>query len=578
MSTNISKQKRDALLHKIQEIRTYIATAEQDDNTARLLSYLSDLAKDVNGKKFGLVFEEHREEIDEVLDTHVPVLTEDTSKFVDNGGQMNFLIEGDNLASLKLLEKTHRGKIDLIYIDPPYNRGKNDFVYDDALIDFTDSFRHSKWVSFLSKRLSIAKELLTRQGVIFISIDDNEQATLRLICDELFGESNFISQLVWEKKKKGSFLSNSITNIKEYVLVYAKCIDDFTGLVGEITTKTETYPCINAPNKREIRHIPKGIKSNYKLSDYSLPAGTEISDTTMSIVLHSDLVIKNGVLADDLVVEGNWRYSQEAMTEYALNGELYLTRDLYLRRIVSDARHKMMKDILPRVGDNQEKAYNSIIDLNNLFESGWGSNEDADEELRLLFGTQKLFDYPKPVRLITKLIAAYRHKQITCLDFFAGSGTTGEAVLNLNRIDGGTRQFILCTNNQNNIAENITYQRIYKVISRESYQASLKYYKVDYISINEQMYYEYADNLLLHIRELVELENGINFTGNDKIAIILTDEEMTDFIAHVSNYMTCEKIYMGHDVLLDGNQEQILSEKRIEINMIPNYYYKELEC
>lgn len=128
MSTNISKQKRDDLLAKIQEIRTYIATAEQDDNTARLLSYLSDLAKDVNGKKYGLVFEEHREEIDEVLDTHTPVLTEDTDLFIDNGGKMNFLIEGDNLASLKLLEKTHKGRIDLIYIDPPYNTGNKDFV------------------------------------------------------------------------------------------------------------------------------------------------------------------------------------------------------------------------------------------------------------------------------------------------------------------------------------------------------------------------------------------------------------------------------------------------------------------
>lgn len=133
MSTNISKQKRDDLLNKIQEIRTYIATAEQDDNTARLLTYLSDLAKDVNGKKYGLVFEEHREEIDELLFTHTPVLTEDTDLFINNGGQMNFLIEGDNLASLKLLEKTHKGKIDLIYIDPPYNTGASNWIYDKGI-------------------------------------------------------------------------------------------------------------------------------------------------------------------------------------------------------------------------------------------------------------------------------------------------------------------------------------------------------------------------------------------------------------------------------------------------------------
>lgn len=136
--TNISKKKRDDLLDKIKQIRAFIAAAPQDENTGNLLSYLSELEKDVDGKKYGLVFEEHREEIDEVLDTHTPVLTEEADLFIDHGGQMNFLLEGDNLAALKLLEKTHRGKIDLIYIDPPYNRGINDFMYDflDKLIGF----------------------------------------------------------------------------------------------------------------------------------------------------------------------------------------------------------------------------------------------------------------------------------------------------------------------------------------------------------------------------------------------------------------------------------------------------------
>ena len=155
MSTNISKQKREDLLNKIKEIRSFISAAPQDENTGNLLSYLSDLEKDVNGKKYGLVFEEHREEIDEVLDTHTPVLTEDKDLFIDNGGQMNFLIEGDNLASLKLLEKTHKGKIDLIYIDPPYNTGNKDFIYDDAFVDKNDTFSHSKWTSFILSLIHI---------------------------------------------------------------------------------------------------------------------------------------------------------------------------------------------------------------------------------------------------------------------------------------------------------------------------------------------------------------------------------------------------------------------------------------
>lgn len=144
--------------------------SQQDENTGNLLSYLSDLEKDVNGKKYGLVFEEHREEIDEVLDTHTPVLSEEKDLFIDNGGQMNFLIEGDNLASLKLLEKTHKNKIDLIYIDPPYNTGNRDFIYSDVFVDSLDSFKHSKWLSFMRNRLPLARKLLSPQGIIFISI------------------------------------------------------------------------------------------------------------------------------------------------------------------------------------------------------------------------------------------------------------------------------------------------------------------------------------------------------------------------------------------------------------------------
>lgn len=151
---------------------------------------------------------------------------------------------------------------------------------------------HTDWLNMLYPRLKIAKDLLTDDGVIFISIDDNEQENMKKICDEIFGGSNFVAQLVWEKKKKGSFLSKAITNIKEYVLVYCKNVDLFEGLIGEINDNTETYPCINAVNKRELRTIPSGIESKYKEQNYFMLKGSEISDTTMSIVLHSDLVIK----------------------------------------------------------------------------------------------------------------------------------------------------------------------------------------------------------------------------------------------------------------------------------------------
>ena len=226
MSTNISKQKRENLLNKIKEIRNFIATAKQDESTGKLLSYLAELEKDVNGKKYGLVFEKHREGIDEVLNTHIPVLVEDRKLFIDNGGQMNFLIEGDNLASLKLLEKTHEGKIDIIYIDPPYNTGKKDFIYDDKYIDKDDSYRHSKWLSFMYNRLHIARCLLTKKGVIFISIDDNELANLRLLCDSIFGEENFVAILSVENNPKGRKNSNYVSISNDYCLIYARNINE----------------------------------------------------------------------------------------------------------------------------------------------------------------------------------------------------------------------------------------------------------------------------------------------------------------------------------------------------------------
>jgi len=371
----------------------------------------------------------------------------------------NVYIEGDNLEVLKLMQRAYFGKIRFIYIDPPYNTG-SDFVYRDSFADSIENYReqsglggqsnadtsgrfHSDWCSMMYPRLRLARELLAPNGVIFISIDNNEVRNARMLCDEIFGEGSFVAQFTWEKKKKGSFLSSSVTNIIEYILCYAKNKEQFPGLIGEINSDTATYPCINAVNGRELRTIPAGIDSKYREPDYFLAKGSIISNTTMNLVLHSDLVIKNRKLASELVIEGNWRYSQEAMTQYALDGEIYLTQDLYLRRIVNDERRKTMKDLLPRVGQDSNATVGSINPA-NLFESGWGSNEDADEELRLLLGTQKILDYPKPVVLIAKLICAARLDEgDIVLDFFSGSATTAHALMKLNAIEGVRRPFIL---------------------------------------------------------------------------------------------------------------------------------------
>ena len=204
-----------------------------------------------------------------------------------------------------------------------------------------------------------------------------------------------------------------------------------------------------------------------------------------------------------------------------------------------------------------------------------GYNEDmgnVGKEGGIAFSNGK-----KPIRLIKNILKTSNKKYATVLDFFAGSGTTGHAVMKLNAEDGGNRKFILCTNNENNICRNVTYERIKRVINKEKYKASLKYYKVDFVPINERLYYEYADELLKHVRELVELENAINFTNNAEIGIVLTEEELENFISNVETFAKCKKLYMGHDLLPTQEQEQALKEHKIEISIIPDYYYKDLQ-
>lgn len=538
MSTNISKKKRDDLLDKIKQIRAFIAAAPQDENTGNLLSYLSELEKDVNGKKYGLVFEEHREEIDEVLDTHTPVLTEDADLFIDHGGQMNFLLEGDNLAALKLLEKTHRGNIDLVFIDPPYNTRNGDFGYDDSRVDLTDTFRHSKWVSFMSERLLVARRLLKNDGVIFIAIDDNEQAALKLLCDQLFGEENFLASIIWQHSIQPKGYSGTFSVHHNYILCYQKTAQFVLNSLPRTDEDNKAYanPDNDPRGRWRSGDVRNALYRPNLIYDIISPSGNVIKPCA------------NG-----------WRWSKETVEEKIKSGEIIFSKDE--TRII----RKIYLDTLE--GRTPETIW---------FGKDVGTTRSAMSEIKEIFGSSA-FGTPKPTSLIERTLRLISRTDATVLDFFAGSGTTGHAVMKLNAEDGGTRRFILCTNNENGICRDVTYERIRRVIDKEDYAASLKYYKVGYVPISDRMYYEYADELLRHIRELVELENGINFTGNEEIAIVLTDEELEIFLDDEGICKRCRKLYMGHDVLLDAQQAQALQEYNIAVNVIPDYYYKELE-
>lgn len=225
---NLSKIKREKMLKYLEKLKEI----NNDDENIRAITEIENA---LNEKKYGLVWEEHSEKVDEMLEHNIPIFVEDENKKItaNEDEPYNFLLEGDNLHSLKLLEKTHKGKIDVIYIDPPYNTGNKDFIYDDSFVDKTDRYAHSKWLSFMEKRLLIAKELLSEHGVILVSIDENEQSQLKLLMDSIFGENNFIESIVWDKKSsaKGVPPRNMMVGVHEYILTYQ--ITDKFRFIGE---------------------------------------------------------------------------------------------------------------------------------------------------------------------------------------------------------------------------------------------------------------------------------------------------------------------------------------------------------
>lgn len=601
-SGNISKEKRDDLLAKISAIRGYIAAAPQDENTGNLLTYLSDLEKDVNGKKYGLVFEEHREAIDEVLEDYTPVLTEEPELLIEKDGEMNFLLEGDNLAALRLLEKTHRGRIDLIYIDPPYNTGNKDFTYDDSIVASDDGYRHSKWISFIKRRLSIATKLLSQNGAIVISIGYQEVNNLMLLCQELFENKQIMCVTVQTSGGK----PNGCFNVSHEYIVFIVPPNFQSNPVEEAMNSygtpyhgmnLATFNQAQRPNQAYPIFInPEGVLTGIgKSISERIADGSYVGDPA-DFVFDYQEAPEGTVAVWPITDKGEpcvWRLIPNRLKSDWSKGYIrilpqrkknnpnkftvqYLSAGV-IKKIESKELESCRASDNPNIPTINVKAYKTAgssiptiwIDKRNYTTNG-------SNEIKGILG-EKSFSYPKPLALIKSILKRITQRESLVLDFFAGSGTTGHAVMELNAEDGGHRKFILCTNNENDICRNVTYERIKRVIEREGYAASLKYYRIDYVPINEQLYYEYADELLRHVRELVELENGVNFIENSEIAIVLTDEELADFIARPEAFSKCHTLYLGHDILPTGEQDAAIKERGVRVNIIPDYYYRELE-
>ena len=366
----------------------------------------------------------------------------------------NLYIEGDNLDVLKLLQETYLGKIKMIYIDPPYNTG-NDFVYNDDFSESTQEYLeksgqfdkdgnrlvqntesngrfHTDWLNMMYPRLKLARNLLTDDGVIFISIDDNEVDNLKKICNEVFGEGNFVDVLHWKRKKQPSFLAKHTAKVMEYVIVYAKNENELGKLSIE-TLSDATKKVVNLTNQKTERFFSKGVRVKCGTNGIIKKGVYKIK--TMEIEYLSDVHYENGRTIEPVNVRALFSVSQDKIDSFIKNDLLFITVNMGLRRDVSLEEQ-----------NNQKSITDLLLD--------WGDNQDSEKELNSIFRT-KVFDYSKPSLFIKNIIKSVTNKNgksldfpnpcdnPIILDFFSGSATTAHSVMQLNAEDGGKRKFIM---------------------------------------------------------------------------------------------------------------------------------------
>jgi len=485
----------------------------------RLQKEIARLKNSVKKRRYGLVWMDAPEVFEDDFENKLPILKEipDLAIKNDDGKPTHILIEGDNYHALTCLNYTHKGKIDVIYIDPPYNTGSDGFRYKDKrIIDkFPDGtevpkdhpFRHSYWLSFMRKRLELAKELLKEEGVIFISIDDNEFAQLKLLCDDIFDGKNFISCLPTIMNLKGNNDQFGFSGTHEYTLVYSKkknlCkLNDFS-LDDEDLEKWD---------EDEIGFYKKG--ANIKATSYESNREDRpkmyypfLYDKKLNVITtitkeEADRIYdkKSNSFNDKYVNDLKKKYEEEEFVfvlpmkpdgsfgRWVWGYSQNTINKLKTEVIVSENGRgvNIYKKIRPSIGDIPTKRPKT------LFYKPEYSSSNGTAQIKDLFG-KRIFENPKPLELIKDFICIGGNKESIILDFFAGSGTTGHAILKLNTEDNESRQFILVTNNENNIMSEVCYPRIQKAINGYKNQKgekvqglgnSLKYYRTVFIGKN----------------------------------------------------------------------------------------------
>ena len=440
-----------------------------------MVKKLDDMSKDEliaeikqlrSRKKYGLIWEDKHENVIEACDKKLPVLTEvaDRAMISHDNDSTNLLIEGDNYHALSVLNYTHKGKIDVIYIDPPYNTGAKDWKYNNDYIDKDDAYRHTKWLSFMSHRLRLAKTLLSEKGIICCAIDDYEGHRLGLLLEDIF--HNYKHNLIVIKHHGQGSGGNGVSRVHEYVYIFTKEDHDFH--IERMPKNNESWSLMrtgqgenNFRYGRPNQFFAILVNKKNKVIDVedSIPKDAKYPMSENKKGLRRIYpTSKDGK-------ERVWIYNPTTMREKIQKNLVIYTKNNSMKLL----KKELIKSPVLSIWDDPK--YNA---------GHWGT--------KLLKEILPQTDFPYPKSLYTMMDCikiTSSKKDAIILDFFAGSGTTGHAVLELNKEDGGNRQFILCTNNENNIAEEVTYQRIKNVIEGyanvQGIPANLRYFKTSFV-------------------------------------------------------------------------------------------------
>ena len=514
-----------------------------------------ELKKVEKGKKYGIVWEDKPEQVALLCKEKLPVLTEDKSKEIetDRDKPVNIIIEGDNYHALSVLNYTHKGKVDVIYIDPPYNTGNgNTFRYNDKLVDDEDPYKHSKWLSFMSKRLSLIKNILKRTGLVFISINDIEFSQLKLLCDEILGEKNFVACITWRQLHTVKNSARYFSKNTEYLLVYAKSIDSINQLRQPLD-KSESYTYDDNDGKGKYKFDPlsarnKNIEYEFYFDKWKLKWKAP---------------------------KGSYpRYSQETLKRMFESGEIAWK---------SGWKEPKAKRYLSRVQEGVPPS--TFWDGSEV-----GFNATATGELAVVLSRDSFLS-PKPTGLIKRCVEiGAKDKDAIILDFFAGSGTTGHAVLDLNKEDKGNREFILCTNNENNICTEVCYPRVKKVIQSlvkesngkliKNMPGNLKYFKTDFVDAEptdrnkRRLVNKSTEMLCLKEECFDELKKGHEFkifkNSQEKYLGIIYDDEGIDEFKKEAKKLKKKFIVYVFSLDDSAREEEFKDvEKLVELKPIP---------